>query len=246
MKKALFLAIAFSLTASFAFSQLSFGPRVGLNISKYDYNWNTNWEEPEVKFRFGQSVGAVMNLNLGKIILFQPAVSLIVKGVANDVTSWESGDKIYQGYQRDRILYLEIPLNFAVGINVGPGNLQIFAGPYVAIGLNGTQVMDYEKNENGIRTTTSGTENIELTNSMTQSEFEKDKISNRRSAQRSLDYGFDVGLGYKVNHLLFNVGYAMGLANLQPDISGDEYKAEDYKYSNRTIFITVAWLFGGK
>jgi len=47
--------------------------------------------------------------------------------------------------------------------------------------------------------------------------------------------------------MLFNIGFAMGFTNLQPDRTADQnYEPKDHKYSNRTVFITAAWLFGGE
>lgn len=230
-----------------AYSQLSWGPRVGVNFSKYAYNWDSEiaYAEPEVKSRFGQSAGLMINLNLGKYILFQPAAQFTVKGVSYNVDSWNSGDVVNKGHQRTRVYYLEIPANFAIGINLGGGNLQLFAGPYIGFALSGRLVYDYTV-EDGTSPPEpfSGSDKIEFTGTVTESEFEKGFNDIAVYDQRNLDYGFDVGLGYKIKNLLINAGFAMGLANLQPDISGDKYDATDYKYANRTIFVTAAWLFG--
>jgi hypothetical protein len=61
-----------------------------------------------------------------------------------------------------------------------------------------------------------------------------------------MDIGINFGLGFQVNQVLLNLGFAMGLSNLQPDIKGDENYAADHKYYNRTIFVSAAWLFGGE
>ena len=64
--------------------------------------------------------------------------------------------------------------------------------------------------------------------------------------QRPLDIGINFGFGYQVKNVLLNLGFAMGFTNLQPEFEDDQYKASDFKYSNRTIFISAAWLFGGE
>ncbi len=38
----------------------------------------------------------------------------------------------------------------------------------------------------------------------------------------------------------------MGFVNLQSDYDGVDFDPIDYKYSNRSIFLNVAWLFGGE
>jgi hypothetical protein len=238
MKKLLLFTLAFSLIAGTSFSQISYGPKVGVNLSKYALNYKDSWEEPQVNFRFGQSVGGVMNIQLLKFLAFQPSATFTVKGVANDVSSWESGHAVYTGYSRIRVTYFEVPLNFAAKINLGPGSIQFFAGPYFALAIIGRHVWDYEKNVNGIRETFKDTERIKFKNKVP--EGDKDHY------QKPLDMGVDFGIGYQYKHLLFNIGFAMSFSNLQPDREGEDYDPADEKYSNRTVFITAAWLFGGE
>ena len=239
MKKLFLMALAMCFFVGSTIAQISYGPKVGVNISKYGYNYKESWDEPNIKFRFGQSVGAVMNLQLLDFLAFQPSASFTVKGVAYDVSSWESGHAVYTGYDRVRVTYFEVPLNFAARINLGPGNIQFFAGPYFALALIGRNVWDYEENINGIRKTSKDIEKIKFKNKVPEGE-DKDRY------QRPLDLGVNFGIGYQYKHLLFNIGFAMGFANLQPDREGEDYDPADEKYSNRTVFITAAWLFGGE
>lgn len=244
MKKLLLSALAVCFFAGSTLAQISFGPKIGVNISKYGYNYKESWAEPDIKFRFGQSVGAVVNIQLLDFLAFQPSASFTVKGVAYDVSSWESGNAVYTGYDRVRVTYFEVPLNFAASINLGPGSIQVFAGPYVALALVGRNVWDYEENIGGIRETFKDTEKVKFKNNVSEADEDVTGVS---FYQKPLDLGVDFGIGYQYNHLLFNIGFAMGLLNLQPDLTSHQnFDPKDYKYSNRTIFITAAWLFGGE
>ena len=104
-----------------AMTQVTFGPRLGFNMSKYSYNWTDDWDEPQVKFRGGFTLGGMMNLQINDFLAFQPSLMISKKGTAHDVDSWNSGQFVYTGHDRDRVTYIEVPLNFAGGIRLGSG-----------------------------------------------------------------------------------------------------------------------------
>ena len=211
MKK-IVLALSACFIAITMMSQISFGPRIGLNMSKYALNWNDDWDEPELKYKAGFSIAGVMNWQINDFLAFQPALSFTKKGTSYDVDSWNSGNTVNTGFARVRVAYFEVPLNFAAGIRLGTGQVQLFAGPYISIAIMGANVWDYEENDNGIRTDFAGDEKIYF-DSKASHEVTDWKIKD----QRPLDFGVNFGLGYSYNQLLFNVGLAMGLSNLQPD-----------------------------
>ncbi len=240
MKKLSLISFFVFFLAAGMLAQVTFGPRVGLNISKYGYNFKDAGMEPDVKFRLGGSVGAVMNLQINNFLAFQPSLSFTKKGTALDLGSNESGEAILTGYNRARVAYLELPLNLAIGIRLGPGQAQFFAGPYLAMAICGKQRWDYEENVNGVRTQIDGDKKIIFGN-----EAEEDMTGSTEDIyQRRFDYGIDFGFGYRYKQLLFNFGFAMGLANLQPESPGEDSFSKDHKYFNRTIFLNAAWLFG--
>ncbi len=149
---------------------------------------------------------------------------------------------LYTGYDRARVTYIEVPLNLAGGIRLGPGQIQLFVGPYIAFAIAGINRWDFEENDNGIRTDYKDSEKIKFKNTVSEDEHGDEDVA---FYQRPLDFGIDFGLGYKYQQLLFNIGFAMGLTNLQPDMaSAEDFDPKDFKYSNRTIFVTAAWLFG--
>ncbi len=242
MKRVIVL-ISVCLIALSSTAQISFGPKVGINISKYGQNYKESYNEPQMKFKFGGSIGGMLNLQINDFLAFQPSLMYSKKGSSHDVSSWSSGQYVVTGYDRVRISYFEIPLNLAAGIRLGTGQIQVFAGPYIAFAFAGKNRWDYEENDNGDRTTFKDSREVKFTNSVTEAEYDsEDDVL----YQRPFDFGIDFGLGYRYNQLLFNIGFAMGLSSLQPDLPVQDYDAKDYKYSNRTIFITAAWLFGGE
>lgn len=243
MKKLLLFTIAFCLIAGASFSQISFGPKAGVNLSTYAYSFKESSAEPEVKFRTGPAIGAVMDLELLPFLSFQPSVLFSIKGVANDVNSWSVTSTTLDGYDRVRIMYFEVPANFAAKLDVGSVSLQIFAGPYFAMAMAGVERWDITATTTAGSETNKDSERVKFRAEVDEDDWNDDDVA---FYQRRLDLGVDFGIGVKFNQLLFNIGYAMGLKNLQPDAAGGDFDPGDYKYSNRSIFVNAAWLFGGE
>lgn len=160
------------------------------------------------------------------------------KGTGLDVDYRESGEAVITGYERIKVSYLEMPLNLALGLKIGNFKFQVFAGPYLAYAIAGKHKWDYEENKDGVRT------DIKDENKLTfKNEVPEDDLENIATYQRPFDIGMNFGVGYKVNSVLINLGYAMGFPNLQPEVQGQDSYASDHKYYNRTIFVSAAWLF---
>lgn len=221
-------------------AQVSFGPKVGFTLSKYGYNYSSSLEysEPEVNFKLGPSLGVMVNIPILEFLYFQPSLMYTKKGSGFDVAYRESGDAVIEGYERARISYIELPLNLAFALKVGNFKFQVFAGPYLAYAVAGKLKWDYEENKDGIRKDITGNKKITFKN-----EVPEDDLKNVSTYQRPFDAGINFGVGYKVNSVLLNLGYAMGFSNLQPEVIGKSSYASDHKYANRTIFISAAWLF---
>ena len=231
-----------------ALSQISFGPKAGFILAKYGQNYKDSDMEDYLKFRFGPSVGAVLDMPLCDYVSFQPSGMFSIKGTAHDLKkrSEEHPNHTWDGYDRDRIFYFEIPINFAGKLELGPGVAQIFVGPYIAFALAGRNYYDYQFTNMQGTTTEKGDTKIMMTGTVTQEDYDTEGVG---GFMRPFDFGFDFGLGYQWKALLFNVGYNLGIANLTPDIEaavldGESYDPKDFKNTNQGIFFNVAWLFG--
>ncbi|HSG67131.1 MAG TPA: porin family protein [Bacteroidales bacterium] len=242
MKKLIFSFILL-LSTGLIFAQVSFGPKVGFNMSKYGYQYSDDLEylEPNSNFKLGGTIGGMMNLQIVDFLAFQPSLMIAKKGTGLDVADLYSGEAVVEGYYRVRVTYLEVPLNLALGLKLGTFRFQVFAGPYLAYAIAGKHKWDYELNEAGIRTDVKGEEKINFTSEISEENQEKERYQ-----QRPFDMGVNFGVGYKVNKVLLNLGFAMGLTNLRPEmkVDGNANAAKDLKYANRTIFLSAAWLFG--
>lgn len=244
MKKLLLFIVAISLVGGTAMAQISFGPKIGGNLSKYAYNFDDSDFEPDAKFRFGNSVGAVVDMPLLDFLSFQPSLLFSVKGSAYDLEEMNPNHE-YDGFMRDRVMYTEIPLNFAAKLELGPGSAQVFLGPYVAMAFSGKSISKYDVTlQDGTVTKVDEIDDIKFRNTVSEDDIEDNEDA---SWMRPLDYGLSFGVGYQWNALLFNLGYQMGLANLTPDYEdSDGFDRADYKVKNTSLFFSVAWLFGGE
>jgi hypothetical protein len=240
MKKLILFTIAFCLIAGTSFSQITFGPKIGANLSKYSYSFKESDLEPDVKLRLGPSIGGVLDLPITDFLSFQPSLMYSKKGSSYDLDKMNP-NHTFDGYMRDRVSYIEVPLNFAGKLELGPGSIQLFVGPYIAFAIAGKSISKYdETKQDGSVTKVDEEYDIKFTNKVSTADQDKDN-----SWMRPFDYGLDFGLGYQWNAFLFNVGYQMGFANLMPDYEGAEgFDPADFKVKNSSIFFNLAWLFG--
>ncbi len=61
MKKLLLLVSLVTVFCLSSIAQISFGPKVGLNLAKYSFNFKDSSEEPDVKMLLAPLVGVAVN-----------------------------------------------------------------------------------------------------------------------------------------------------------------------------------------
>lgn len=118
-------------------------------------------------------------------------------------------------YTQSRLNYISVPLNLAYTFGGEDGNFQVFAGPYFGFGLNGKATSKMGGNE---------------TSSDIKFGSDNDKVN-------PVDYGLNLGLGYKLGSVLVNGGYMFGLNNLNNG-------GGDFKTYNSALVLNVTVLFG--
>ena len=231
--------LLFALISFPTFSQFKVGVKAGLNIATIHQNFTRDYDYYEIQHpvpRLLYSVGLCSDISFGDWVSLQPALLFGAKGVGINVKKEYEADK---GYMRFTANYLEIPIN-VVGKYKG---FQAYAGPYIAFALSGKNKWDMEADGE----TDSGSEKIEFVwkevdPADLDSEYEFFVLRSRR-----LDYGLNIGVGYKLGPVLFNAGYSLGLANMTPSVKGmdeDEFDPKDAKRSTRTVTISVSYFFG--
>ncbi|ALO16413.1 hypothetical protein L21SP5_02790 [Salinivirga cyanobacteriivorans] len=200
MKK---LSVLFAIVLAFTMAsqaQVSFGVKGGLNLANI---YGSDAEDNGMKI--GYQIGGVANLELTDAFSVQPSLLLSNKGATDTET-----DMVMS------LNYLEIPINAVYSF----GEIQVFAGPYVGVGLFG-KVKPDEGDDIDIEFTqdvTEATEDYPVT---------------------MLDIGLNFGAGYKVmDNLQVQAGYGLGFTNLVPKFDGEDPEVE---IKNSVIQVTVSY-----
>ncbi|MDP4290434.1 MAG: porin family protein [Bacteroidota bacterium] len=126
--------LKFSLVVLFLFSigvtkgQVTWGPKVGLNLASMSFKSSGMSFNP--KMIVGFQVGAVADMTINDVWSFQPGLLLNMKGSKYTVMgdSWTI-----------KPLYLEIPLHlmYKIAEQGSTGKYYVFTGPYFSMGVGG-------------------------------------------------------------------------------------------------------------
>ena len=226
MKKTILsaLTVGFLFVTGSAFAQVSFGPKVGLNISTLAADSELGL--PDTKSKIGFQLGGVLNAQLNDYFAIRPELLFNNVGTKFD----ENGVK--GSFNTN---YLTLPVNFVGQYPVSDNfKLQAFAGPYAALGLGGKY-----KFESDFGNTDGSIKMGKVPSDNTSDDF----------YMNSLDFGLNFGIGAQISSLLITANYGLGLTNLEPhykDSALEDTRGDDGKMYNRNITIGVAYLFGGK
>lgn len=216
------LAAAFA-TATSAQAQVTFGPRIGLNASSISQDIPDADEELDTKLLLGPQIGVTLNAQFGNISV-QPSLLFSRKGYKVEE---EDDDFKYEAWSR--LSYVEIPVNF-VYTTGGTAGFQVFAGPYVGVGIGGKEKYEYSEGT----MSESGEDKVKFAG--------KEGDADDTEYYRSLDFGLNAGIGYKAGPIQAQLGYGLGLSNIVPNDEDD--KEPEYKFKNRTLHLSLSYFFG--
>ncbi len=211
-------------------AQMKFGIKAGLNINNISQNFKESDWKFDTKMRLAYTVGAIVDFGLSDALSLQSGLMLSSKGFSYSLEdAWGEG---YEGYDRAIFNYLEVPINFTYKKN----DFQIYAGPYLGIGISGKNKWDV--------TGDGESDADEYKIKPVFGEVGEGDIGEDEEAFNALDYGLNFGVGYQVGPILINAGYSLGLGNLTPAYEGDDGDPKDYKISNRVITLSASYFFG--
>ncbi len=228
-KRILFVTLAMMLVfASYTKAQINFGAEIGANLA------NSSWGTLEAT----QSSTSITSFHVGPIVEFNIAdgfylqSGLLLSGKGGELDEVKSDVIFGITYTRTSVvkmspLYLEIPINAMYKVDLNGAFLQVYAGPYLGLGLGGK--FSYSS------ITTAGNNNPVSTDTTWSIRYGSDSTS---SDMKMLDFGVNVGVGVEYNNFLFKVQYGLGLANL----SNSTVSTSAFK--NAVIGISVGYMFG--
>ena len=181
------LFLMFAMTAVHA--QVKFGPKVGMNLSTMTLKSSGISLDP--KMLVGFHAGVISEIGLTENLFLQPGVLFSSKGSKYELTLLEQTFKFSMAPG-----VIEVPVNVLYSFGTGSVKLNLFAGPYVALGITGKTKIDGESQD------------------ISYGSSDEDDM-------KPFDFGFNFGAGVNINGFLISAQYGFGLANLAPDTSGD-------------------------
>jgi len=212
-----------------SFAQAKFGFKVGVNSTSAGVSYEDSDEEEEfrdaIKPKIGFTAGLAAEFGFSEALSLQTGLMLANKGYKIEYD--ESGLSI-KG--KTSLNYLEIPLNLAYNM----GGFQVHAGPYLGLGLFGKQkyeLSDGTDSENGDT-------KIKFKNSVSEEDY--DDLEDDEDYMRRLDYGLNLGVGYRTGPALITATYSWGLANTYPKYEGED---DDEKIRNKGVGLALTFFF---
>ena len=214
-------------------AQFQLGPKVGLNIANCAFIFEDDDDEPETNImRLAYAFGVAADYGFSDAFSLQSGLIFTSKGYSYDLD--EISEEIdYDGYERVIFNYIELPVNAVYKIK----GFQIYAGPYIAFGICGKYKWDYTYDYYGTEEGDSGKMKLKPKFG----EVDEDDLGEDEDAFYALDGGFNFGIGYQFDGFVIQAGYSLGLGNIMPKYTDDI--RDEYKYSNRVITLSVAYMF---
>ncbi|TDN35841.1 hypothetical protein A8B98_12400 [Hymenobacter sp. UV11] len=231
------------LSAATASAQTTFklGVRGGLNraLTTVDAassatGINTYNRTADKSVVYAWQTGLVLEAAFGRFAV-QPALVFSQKGErfnTNVYFNGLGGGFAARSSSTNRYNWLEVPVNFVYTLH-GDHGLQIFAGPYVAVGVGGRQT---------------GTSYFSSPNAFyTPYEFDNQIIYGSNTNNRRFDTGVNFGLGYRQGPVQLQAGFGLGFVNLHRDIPSIDPGFSPltlYNFHNDAAYNRVAQLTG--
>ncbi|MFH1120630.1 MAG: porin family protein [Bacteroidota bacterium] len=260
MKRFYLLLIVTGLIFSVqTFAQVKFGVKAGGNVCKMKFDIDSDYgDEPEIKSKLGFHFGIIADIPiLENTLNLQPALLYSNKGYSldfekmlEDELDHEGVDlDDYKGHVRMKYDYIELPINIAYKYS----DFQVSAGPYFGFGMGGRMKHKFSFEADG--------EDFDSDDFFEEDTYKLKpvlgKVDDNKyedyiddddilELYRAFDFGFNLGVGYQMENILFNVGYSFGLGNLTPRYDADDYDMdEDYTENviqkNRVFNFSVSY-----
>lgn len=220
-------------------AQVKIGLKAGLNMANIAQNYEDALLESETKTRLAYHIGASVDYNLSDTWGIQSGLLFTSKGYSYDLEQ-ELGiteEESLEGYDRVTFNYLEIPVSLAYKEN----NLQLYAGPYLAVGIGGKNKWDYTINYEDIGDVQN--EEGKVKYKPVFGEANREDFAGDESPLNALDFGFNFGVGYEVGAVRINVGYSLGLSNMIVNYEGGADNRDRYESRNRAITVSASYFF---
>ena len=246
MKKVIFSISIIAITSSALLAQVSFGPKIGggCSILKDTKIPTHQYSTESAKYSFVPQIGGVLNIDMGQTIAIRP--ELMFNQRATKIIDNPHG---VPATGNIRLSYIELPVNVAIGARSGPGKLEFFAGPAIALCLGGKL-----KAQEGF---SGNSESKNTSIKAGKNPVDPYDISMDPNIANSTDYTYinplnfslNFGIDYKFdNGILLQASYNAGLSNIHSHFSNKDLEASRREYVTKASSFNfgLAYLFSKK
>lgn len=246
-------ALVLAATAASAQTTYRLGVRAGLNRANVTQEAPNRNDYPGFTFsqqktaRFSGQLGVIAEAARGPLAL-QTGLVFSHKGtvIHGQLTMPSSINPQYtlsrDGRTVARYHWLEVPLNLVY--SPGKSGLQLFAGPYVAIGVGGNAatVIDNRSEDPAVPVQEAVTRYTDVIEYGPQKpESGPIRLSARGYYSKRFDAGINAGIGYRRGPMQLQLGYGYGLVHLLEFSDGATNIQGGY---NRVAQLTGTYFFG--
>lgn len=229
--------------------------RLGGNLASGTLNTVEQVAQPGTDYSYrhsalaGYQVGVAASFGSGHWAV-QPAVVFTQKGLKQRLLqSFTFGGYDYKAdfSVSSRVHYLELPLNVVYGFGTDGDGFQVFAGPYVAVGIGGRSQFELSETSTDPSYPTSDPESgsVAMTFGNTFSEGPTNNGTpsvDIEARARRFDAGLNFGVGYRQGPIQVQLGYGLGLLNVQPAYPASYDMPNDTGHL-RTAQLTATYYF---
>lgn len=260
MRAFLLFVLAGGLCAATAHAQtrISIGPRLGGNLATGTFSTIDQSALAGTDYSYsrgsllGVQVGVAASIGSGHWTV-QPALLFTQKGLRQKLSvNYSSGT--FSAQENDqidcRVHYLELPLTIVYSLGQDGDGFQLFAGPYVAVGIGGRANYSLALTTNDPSYPSdsyNGSQPFAFGNTFAEPDPNASTPVDADARARRFDAGINAGVGYRRGPVQVQLGYGLGLLNVQPDYPAS-YQMENDKGYLRTAQLTATYYFpmGGK
>ena len=219
---------ALLLSVQNALAQISYGVKLGGNLSTMKFKGKTEINDNDIKMRPGFCVGIFINERPeGSIFSLESGINIETKGY-NYKTEKEvkvSGAKGKASATGSvNIVYATIP----VDVRLNLGGFYLMAGPYCSVGITGKSSSNVETTVTVRKKTTTESES-----NSRDLDFESDF--------KRVDAGVNFGIGETIGKIGIRFNYDLGLLNILQS-KGNKYDATN-EATNRTLSCAITCHF---
>lgn len=233
-------------------TSISFGPRLGGNLSTATFNSLAQATAGNSSIAVGRSSLAGFQAGVAASIgngpwLVQPALLFSQKGLKQSATATDTfgNETVTQTLSvTSRVNFLELAVNVVYAFGTDGQGFQVFAGPYVALGVGGKADYTVKVTSSDPNSLFNGQNSGSQGNAFGSTFADPDPNGSSLEVDarvRRFDAGLNLGVGYRVGPVQLQLGYAFGLLNAQPDYPASFQMKNETGY-HRNAQLTATYL----